>query len=245
MRIAHISDLHLRHHLPGTATISSRRSRLMPDCFAVALEQIRTLQPDLLVITGDLLDYPLDALDDPHTRDQGQQDLSLIAGLLRDMNCPLALVHGNHDHPQLVRDQFRHIPSDQVVAGYRVIGFDDSEGNDNVPERVGSERQRFLSAVSSTGSLPQIHVQHYLVWPELNEDYPHTYGDGASMREQIVGNGNVRLVLSGHYHRGVPLLREQGSYFATVPAFCEAPHPFWVYEIHGEDVVAHQYTVAC
>ena len=55
MRIAQISDLHLRHHLPGTASLAVRLSRLMPERFAQALERIRALSPDILVISGDLL----------------------------------------------------------------------------------------------------------------------------------------------------------------------------------------------
>ena len=65
---------------------------------------------------------------------------------------------------------FRHIPNDQEVSGYRVICFNDDEGDDNVPLRVGSERQRFLSVVTNTASLPQIHIQHYVVWPERNDE---------------------------------------------------------------------------
>ena len=75
--------------------------------------------------------------------------------------------------------------------------------------------------------------------------YPHTYGDGEWMRDMIVGSGNVRLVLSGHYHRGVPLFRVKDTFFATVPSFCEAPHPFWIYELNGENVTPRQHTVAC
>jgi predicted MPP superfamily phosphohydrolase len=238
MRIAQISDLHLRHHLPGTASIAARLSRLMPEYLPTALNQIRALEPDLLVVSGDLLDYPMDELDDPTTQEQGRQDLQLIAGLLADLPFPIALVHGNHDHPALIDEVFGHIPNDQVVKGFRVLTFRDDEGENHVPIRTGKEQERFIAALNDSASPPQIHIQHYIVWPERNEEYPHTYGAGAQMRDAIIASGNVRLVLSGHYHRGVPLFLDKGVWFATARAFTEAPHPFTIYDIAEEGAAA-------
>jgi 3',5'-cyclic-AMP phosphodiesterase len=236
MKIAHISDLHLRHHLPGTAEIPERLSRKMPDYFRIALRQIQVESPDLLVVSGDLLDYPTDKLHDPSALAQGEKDLRLIAELLQTMTCPIALVHGNHDHAGLVQRVFAHVPNDQVCAGYRVLSFADEEGENNVPQRPRPEWNRFLRALEEPDSLPQIHVQHYVVWPERNEGYPHTHGRAVEMRDRIVASGQVRLVLSGHYHRGVSPVNEKGVYFATVRAFGEEPHPFWIYTLEGEDV---------
>lgn len=236
MRIAHISDLHMRHHLPGTSEIALRRSREMPERFAEAIERISAEQPDLLVVSGDLLDYPLDDMDDPLTMAQGEADLRLLAEILARISCSMALVPGNHDHPVLMQRVFGHLPADQVVAGHRVFTFDDNEGADHVPERVGRSHRRFVDALHSDDGLPQIHVQHYVVWPPLNEEYPHTYGEGAEMRDQIVESGRVRLVIHGHYHWGVPLYAVGVTYFAGIRAFTEAPHPFGIYEIEGENV---------
>ena len=245
MRIAHLSDLHLRHHLPGTASLPDRLSRAMPQRFAQALQQIRALAPDLLVITGDLLDYPFDALDDPIAQELARRDLYLIADLIADVPAPLALVHGNHDHPALVAEVFGHVPADQVVDGYRILAFADDEGLEHVPVREGDSLARFQTALADPASPPQVHVQHYVVWPERNEEYPHTYGAGAAMREAILAAGNVRLVLSGHYHTGVPLFGDQSTYFATVPGFAVLPHPFALYELAaGGRVTAQAYRLA-
>lgn len=245
MRIAQISDLHLRHHLPGTATLATRLSRAMPERFAAALDQIRALEPDLLVISGDLLDYPMDALDDATTQEQGRQDLKLIAALLTELPFPIAMVHGNHDHPALIDEVFGHIANDlhdQVVNGYRILTFRDDEGANHVPVRVGNEQARFIAALHESASLPQIHIQHYVVWPERNDDYPHTYGAGAQMRDALIGAGNVRLVLSGHYHRGVPLFLDKGVWFSTARGFTEAPHPFHIYDIEDDIVTSRTFT---
>jgi predicted MPP superfamily phosphohydrolase len=244
MRIAHISDLHMRHHLPGTASVAARLSRLMPDYFARALAQIRVLLPDLLVISGDLIDYPLDALDDPAAQKQGRQDLELIATLLNEIPVPIAIIAGNHDHPELFDKVFGKFPDDQIVNGYRILTFNDHEDAKHVPVRTGQQLKRFRAALKDSKSLPQIHVQHYIVWPERNEEYPHTYGAGASMREAIIETGNVRLLLSGHYHPGVPLFYDKGVWFSTIRSFSEAPHPFVIYEIENNRVTATPYLLA-
>lgn len=243
MRIVQLTDLHLRHHLPGTASVATRLSRAMPEHFAKALRHIRDLAPDLLVLSGDLTDYPLDLLDDPTTQAQGRKDLEVIAALLADLPFAVAAVHGNHDHPALFSEVFGHLPNDQVINGYRVLTFRDDEGENHVPVRVGTEQARFRAALDDPASPPQIHIQHYIVWPERNEEYPHTYGAGAQMREAMIASGNVRLVLSGHLHRGVPLFFDKGVWFATARAFTEAPHPYYLYEITNGEVTSRTYTL--
>ena len=93
----------------------------MPDLFARAVAQIATLDPDLLVVSGDLLDYPLDLMDDPDVRRWAEKDLRLIADLLLPISCPIAMVYGNHDHPELFRRVFGHVPSEQIAGMYRVL----------------------------------------------------------------------------------------------------------------------------
>lgn len=240
MNIAHISDLHLRHHLAGTASIPTRRSRQMPALFAEAIQRIGAESPDLLIITGDLVDYPLDAMHDAEVQRQGEMDLRLIAEILQAIHCPIALVHGNHDHPELVQRVFGHLPLVQQVAGHQVVCFYDDEGDDHYPRRLGASRQRFLDVLADADSPPQIHVQHYVVWPEQNEEYPHTYQEGAWLRDRIVESGRVRLVLSGHYHTGIPLVQIGQTYFAGVPAFTEHPHPYSIYTIEDGHVTCRQ-----
>lgn len=244
MRIAHISDLHLRHHLPGTAEIPARRSRLMPDYFAQALDQINALSPDALVISGDLLDYPFEGMDDPVLQSAGLADLELIADLLAPLAMPKIIIPGNHDHPDLIEHVFPAGDGELTVQDYRILAFRDHEGPSHVPQRVGQERRRFADALADPHSPPQVHVQHYVVWPERNAGYPHTYGQGAAMREAMIASGKVRLVLSGHYHPGIPLFADKGVYFSTVQCFAETPHAFAIYDMGGETVQAHTLRLA-
>jgi DNA repair exonuclease SbcCD nuclease subunit len=241
MKLAHISDLHLRHHLAGTASIPTRHSREMPELFAEAVRRICDEAPDLLIVTGDLVDYPLDAMNDADVQRQGEADLRLIADILQAVDCPVALVHGNHDHPELVQRVFGHLPAVQHIADHQVVCFFDDEDNDHHPRRLGASQQRFLGVLADADSPPQIHVQHYVVWPQHNEDYPHTYWEGEWLRDQIVESGRVRLVLSGHFHTGITLFQIGQTYFAGVPAFTEHPHPYWIYTIEDGKVTCRKH----
>lgn len=236
MKIIHVSDLHLRHHLPGTSDIASRLSRDMPTLLADLVDQAAREGADLFVLSGDLVDYPFDGFEDPTTQAQGEADLRLIQAILAQLPMPLVLVRGNHDHPALMDRVCGHLPQTLDVAGHRVLCFNDDEGEDHQPRRLGTSLRRFEDALDDADSPPQIHVQHYVVWPERNEGYPHTYRDAAQMRDQIIESGRVRLVLSGHYHIGVPLFALDGVYFTTVRGFCEAPHPYAVYHVDGQRI---------
>lgn len=208
----------------------------MPQLLERAMLRIRGEAPDLLVVSGDLLDFPFEAIDSPAMLELAEQDLRLMADILVESGSPYVIVQGNHDVPRLVRRVFGRIPVDQVIAGYRVLCFNDHQAGDLYPERLGRERERFLAALSDPISPPQIHVQHYLIWPRRNASYPYTYREAGFLLDAIAKSGLVRLVLSGHYHAGVPLTRIGDTFFATVPAFAEAPHPYWIYDLQDRQV---------
>ena len=237
MKIAHISDFHLRHHLPGTSTISRRLSRRMPDLISQAVEWIRGESPDLVVVTGDLLDHPFYGMHDPELIALSVRDLHLVRECFAPLTCPVACLYGNHDHPASFHRVFGDLPVDFHVAGYRVLIFLDDEVEDHFPQRMGAQRERFLAALNDEDPRPQIHLQHYLVAPERAGGYPHAYREAGSLRAALMADSRVRLVLSGHYHKGDSLFREGHVYFANAPAFGEPPHPFRVYTLDETGVI--------
>ena len=244
MRIAHLSDFHLRHHLPGHSLLARRRSRLMPELLRLALEEIASHQPDVLAVTGDLVDFPFYAMDDPDTIDQGRRDLQLIRTILDQASCPVAYLYGNHDHPASFREVFADQTLDRATGDYRLLIFLDDEVRDNTAERLGDSRALFEAALSDDDPRPQIHLQHYMVCPERDQGYPHNYREATALHETCTTSGKVRLCLSGHYHHGAELQRRDNVYYATARAFCEAPHPYHLYEITGATISAEEYHVA-
>lgn len=240
MKIAHLTDLHLRRRLPGTEIVPSRLSRRAPALLKQAAAEIRAEAPDLVVLSGDLLDFPGYARRDPELRARAREDLRFIAEVLNGIGRPFVVVHGNHDDPELTREIFGRPPADWTVAGMRVVCFFDDEDEFCRPRRLEAEREKFLAAVADRNSPPQIHVQHYLVWPEDNKGWPYSYREARDLRNRIVAGGRVRLVLSGHKHRGVPPQAEEGTYFAVAPALCVPPHRFWLYELNKEEFTCRE-----
>ena len=236
MRIAHITDLHLRRHLPGTARITTRLSRRMPDLFGEAVRRIASENPDLVVVSGDLLDYPVYAARDPQRRALATQDLRLIRDALQTLDCPYVVLHGNHDLEELVADVFPDTENDFILGGFRILTFADNELDGHWPQRLTTERERFLAATGDPASLAQIHVQHYLIHPDRTQGYPHNYREAESLRERIAASGRVRLVLSGHCHGGIEPIEDRGTTYAVAPAFCEPPHRYWMYDIHDQGI---------
>lgn len=242
MKIAHISDFHLRCHLPGTSASPARLSREMPKLLAEVVGRIKEEKPDLITVTGDLVDHPFLGMDDPANLEAGKKDLRLIAEILGGFSCPVAVIFGNHDHPQLFRQVFDSAP-ELEVEGYRVLSFFDEEVDGNFPQRMGEERERFLAVLRDEDARPQIHLQHFLIAPERNEGYPHTYREGESLRQALLADGRVKLVLSGHYHPGEPLFCEGDVHFGIAPAFGERPHPYRIYTVTEEGVTEEEFAL--
>ncbi len=244
MKIAHLSDFHLRHHLPGHSLLARRRSRLMPALLRLALGKIASHRPDILAVTGDLVDFPFYAMDDPGAIAQGRRDLQLIRAILDQAPCPVAYLYGNHDHPASFLEVFADQALDRTVGDYRLLTLLDDEIRDNTAERRGDSRALFAAALADGDPRSQIHLQHYMVFPERDQGYPHNYREATALHEASAASGKVHLCLSGHYHHGAELQRRDGVYYATARAFCEAPHPYHLYELAGATISAQEYHVA-
>lgn len=238
LRIAHITDPHLRQAIPGTSRVVQRQSRRMAELFPEALHRLAMFRPDLIAVTGDLVDVPDEWLADPSTADAAlmRRDYLFVRETLEATGIPYRIVAGNHDNEAAMWEAFGPMPRDGHVRDWRVVCFDDREAADHVPHRTGESRALLERCLNDGDASPQVHLQHYLVWPVLNEGYPHTYADGPAMADAMSRSGRVRLSLSGHYHTGVEPTGRDGVTFAAAPAFCVAPFAWRVYELDGEAV---------
>ena len=239
LRIAHITDLHARGQLPGTSDVASRLSRQMFDLAAVALAEFARRRVDIVVLTGDLLDVPAELLTseaDENAERQAEADYRRLRGLLDRADVPYFVLPGNHDLESAFWRVFSRTSDEMQVGGFRLLRFCDHEDERHVPHRLGQERARWEAALGSPDDRPQVHLQHYIITPELNEHYPHTYAKGETIRRANVDSGRVVLCLSGHYHSGTDLFVHGGCHFSAGPAFCEWPHAVRVYDIQNERV---------
>jgi Icc protein len=235
VRILHVSDLHLRQHLPGSSAVRGRDSRRMPEILDQVVHTGIRLGADLGVLSGDLVDVPSGTAPDSAEGESAQRDLDIVVSVLGRTPFPWLVVPGNHDLEEQVLAAFAP-QRDLRLGGYRAVAFVDQEEEGHVPRRVGRERALFECMLGTTGSCPQIHVQHYVLQPRLDASYPHTYQDGEALAEAVVSSGRVALVLSGHYHPGVPPFRLGDTWFSTAPALCEFPHTAMLYDLEHREL---------
>lgn len=242
-RILHLTDLHLRHHQPGSADPPIRRSREMPEMLGRLMARVPELDVDVIVITGDLLDVPDEVIagESPDGRDlpiwlaEVEQDFRLMRESLAATGVDYVVCPGNHDHEGLFSRVFPEATAFVDAAGLRFVCFWDELGPDRQPRRTAARRDLFEQALNAPEhNVSQIHIQHYTVYPPITSNGArYDYLGAAALKESLESSGRVRAVLSGHYHPGV-LAEEGGVFYSGPPAFCEAPYPFRIYNMRDD-----------
>ncbi|QQE11614.1 metallophosphoesterase [Planctomycetota bacterium] len=240
MKIAHITDMHLRQSIPGMAANPKRLIRDMPHLLPKAIEEIKGHKPDIIVVTGDLVDVPEEWIEDHQEKKLCEEhtlsciaDYLYVKDILDASGLPYVVVAGNHDIPEFVWQVFEKF-DDLIINGYKFLFFHDHETENHMPQRLHMERERFEDAVACDSDMLQVHVQHYVLTPTLHEGYPHSYKDDRLLTQLVDESEQVILSLSGHYHQGTELIHLRNAYFTTEPAFCVSPHVYRLYEIDPE-----------
>lgn len=245
LRLGQITDLHLRYHQPGSATLLKRRSREMVELLPLALERFKHEQIDFLAVTGDLLDVPCGMENptgyypspyegwEPHVR----EDYRWIKKHLDEFRIPYAVLPGNHDMYGAFQEVFGPQPAVlDLEQGFKIIGFHDREWAANVPHRVDRERRLMEAVLADESKVPQIHLQHYVIHPECSSGYPHNYHESLDLKHKLVASGRVLLSISGHTHVGSELMKIGATHFSIGPAFAEFPHAVRIYDIQDATV---------
>lgn len=238
MRLAHLTDPHVRRQVPGTAVLPQRRSRESADLLVRALVDAAGRGADAVAITGDLVDVPSYLFEperegavDSHLWAAVRADYRWLRRELEACGLPWVVVPGNHDSFRVMREVFGDRPMQTDVDGVRLLSFWDREHARHVPQRILADRRRFDAAMADPDCSPQVHLQHFPITPELNEGYPHTYREGEELRRRIVDSGRVALSLSGHYHPGLEPQTHGSTLFSVTPALTEAPHSYRIFEV--------------
>ena len=166
-RIVHFTDMHLRWHQSGSAIDPLRLSREMPtllDRFSKCLENHN---PDVLVMSGDVLDTPGIVLKggspDHKTHDEwiedAKADFTLVKEWFEGTSIPYVVVPGNNDHEGAFASVFGGPPEPVDIAGLRFFCFwDESSQYFHRSNVLVSRWARFLSASQSTTAPQQRHL---------------------------------------------------------------------------------------
>jgi 3',5'-cyclic AMP phosphodiesterase CpdA len=245
VRILHFTDMHLRWHQPGTANQPERLSRQIPAVLERLAALLPELAPDVLAVTGDLLDVPDEVIAGEvapealaTARQQAEADYRLVREWLIGTGIPYVALPGNHDIEDLFHQVFTEARPLQDIAGLRFVSFYDRLNGERAPERLGESLARFETVLTDPAhDAPQVHLQHYTIEPPTTaNNLRYNYIDSDKFSAAIERSGRVRATLSGHYHPGTlvtgTLATGAGEvHYSVVPGFCSKPHPFRLVDI--------------
>lgn len=213
MLIAQISDIH-------AAPDNDHLLRLER-----ALAWLTHVQPDVLVLTGDLVDG------------EWLQGYWQIAEQLRQQHYPAFILPGNADDRRLMQTTWhenhwaKNTPADalhfvQDMGGLRMLGLDSTVNKQNFGS-VGEHLEWLERQLSDTPALPALVFLHHPVIASGIPTLDESMCRGLDKLESILRRSRVRIlaIAAGHVHRPA------AGMFAGVPAYicgsiCPA-NPLW------------------
>lgn len=192
MQILQLSDPHL-----VAGDVARVRNRPALPLWLRALEQVASLKPDCLLITGDLAD------------DESWGGYRRLRDALADcVSCPVAVLPGNHDRPLFLKAVLgRHhvtAPAELLVKGVRLLLLN-SHWCGHAAGRLGRNQLLWLEQrLQNPGSdnQPLVVALHH---PPLPIGHPVLDGmnliDQDALRQLLVPIDSLRAVVFGHIHQ--------------------------------------------
>ena len=181
--IVHISDLHISN------------STFDEDMFMNAVTEINNLNPDMIILTGDITDAGYYV--------QFQQ----ATKYLEMFEAPLFAVPGNHDARNLGYQTFEELIGEKswkltMDDNFTVIGIDSSspdedKGHIGTPQHMWLEHQLDECVVNEQFSIVALH-HHVVPIPQTGRER-NVLSDAGDVLKTIITH-EVDLVLSGHKH---------------------------------------------
>ena len=181
--IAHISDLHVS------------KADFDEDIFMKAAAEINELQPDMIILTGDITNNGYYAEFEQATR------------YLSMFEAPLFAVPGNHDSRNLGYQSFEELIGERswkLTLGeeFTVIGLDssspdESRGHIGKPQHMWLEHQLDKCVIDDKFSIVALH-HHVISIPQTGRER-NVLSDAGDILKTLTTH-EVDLILSGHKH---------------------------------------------
>ena len=225
IRIAVVTDI----HAPGSVEHPEYRGELADNLLLRLVNRFnRWIKPDITIVAGDIVDGC--------DSDIAHLWLRKIRPILDKLTCPYVVVRGNHDpSAEFFYRAFER--KDRLdIKGYRFVIFDDPQEPEYCASRTAEQLQRFKSA-RTDHSGPVISVQHVPLFPPGMSDCPYNYINAEQIIDQM-RNQKVFLSISGHYHKGMELIKSEDMNFVAAPSVCILPFSYMIIDVDGEKVSA-------
>ncbi|MGN0177517.1 MAG: metallophosphoesterase family protein [Methanobrevibacter sp.] len=181
--IAHISDLHICEN------------EFDEDMFIKAVGEINNLQPDMIILTGDI------------TNDGYYAEFQMATEYLKMFEAPLFAVPGNHDSKNLGYQSFEELVGERswkltmddnlTVIGLDSSSPDESKGRIGGPQHMWLEHQLDECVVNENFSIVALH-HHIISIPQTGRER-NVLSDAGDVLKTLTTH-EVDLVVSGHKH---------------------------------------------
>ena len=214
IRVAQISDLHIK--APGK--LAYRRvdtAQALSRCIGI-LNRL-TPAPDLVVISGDLVDTPT------------EQEYQHLTDLMAELKLPFAAIPGNHDSRDLMRRAFPDhayvFPSGALNQSIELDALDLLLLDSSVPgkphgELDGPTLEWLESQLSPSTHRPALLFLHH---PPFLTGIGHmdrqNLCNAADLASIVRRHPRVQLIASGHVHRAVLT-----AFAGVICTICPAPN---------------------
>lgn len=220
MKLVLLADL---HDAAADVAGSARRSTGARGILRRAVRRInRFIRPDLVALAGDLMENGC--------APDAAERYAALRQILDGLDAPWIAVPGNHDAPADAFYRYFPRPAERTDAGgARVVCFNDPPAPYFCAERLPADLARSEAAGEGAAG-PVIALQHVPLFPRGATPCPYNY-ENAEAALESARRGGISLILSGHYHKGLPLTRTGGLALACAPALCEAPFRFLEIEL--------------
>ena len=225
-----LTDLHYIHAADRVCPIPERKCQLGPALVRAAFRQLQQeeVEPDLLILLGDLVDDGL--------ADGADVDLVAVAKAAQETGIPVLAIPGNHDGDfgRFAR-LFGCEPGLHEIGGYGFLVFHDDVAPDHITTRPAKDLALPAQVARERPHLPLVALQHNPLHPHIEADYPYMPTNTQEILRGYNEAGAI-LSLSGHYHRGQPAHPAGGVTCYTLPAACEAPFCYAHIRLRGHEV---------
>ena len=182
--VAHISDLHI-----------CKSTDFDEGKFLQAVTEINQLQPDMIILTGDL------------TNGGFLAEYEMAQKYLKMFEAPLFAIPGNHDARNLGDQTFEEFIGERswkltMDDNFTVIGLDSSSPDENRghvgnPQRLWLEHQLDQCVVNENFSIVALH-HHLIPVPQTGRER-NVLSDAGDTLKTLISH-EVDLILCGHKH---------------------------------------------
>jgi len=221
MKLLLIGDLHYRSD--GFSLLPERKTKFGIE-FLKRIKRRLNENIDIVILTGDILDDG----EDPNS----EKEYIEIKKCIDEFDAKKVIVaFGNHDkNLETFSKIFGQESKFFIYDNFLFYVFWDKYYQGDICVREKEEIDNFKRIVKSNRDKKIIVIQHNVVYPEIESEYPYNLTDYQKIHS-LYRENNVFLSISGHYHKGIELTNKDGVFYFTLPSICEEPFKYFIFEI--------------